>query len=62
NRTVTVQQVIPSKYIHKAKLEDYLSTTNDPGSVKVTRVLDKYQIQYTSSKVRQLSWVRLVES
>ncbi|KAL2424256.1 hypothetical protein ABEF95_007428 [Exophiala dermatitidis] len=55
----TMQQIIPSNFIDKQKLEEFLSTTNDPSSFKVTRKLDKYHVQYfivNGKPPRELSW------
>ncbi|EXJ93446.1 hypothetical protein A1O1_01838, partial [Capronia coronata CBS 617.96] len=59
-RQKTMQQIIPSQFIHKDKLEDFLSTKNEAGSFKVTRKLDKYHIQYVvcnGHSPQGLKWV-----
>ncbi|EXJ91805.1 hypothetical protein A1O3_00355, partial [Capronia epimyces CBS 606.96] len=61
-RQKAMQQIIPSYFIHKDKLEDFLSTKNEAGSFKVTRKLDKYYIQYLVSNgqtPQELSWASL---
>jgi len=56
----TTHQIISSQYIYKPKLEDFLSTTNKPGSFEVTRKLDKYHIQYKGEDAQQLKYVWLI--
>ena len=56
---MTMQQTVPSRFIDKKKLEDYLRSKNDCHSVKVTRQLDQYHIEYYSKNSKPLSTVRL---
>jgi len=55
-----MHQTIPSQYIDKRKLVEFLSTRNEPSSFTVTRKLDKYHIEYSHGAVQQLSWVQSI--